>query len=86
LASGVLVGGSQGGRYFAAPPGQDLASRLKPKDRSDRKAPPLKVEEQGLTPVPSPIPDRYRDPATSGLTFVIGKGHNTYDVDLKGPR
>jgi hypothetical protein len=31
------------------------------------------------------IPDKYRNPSTSGLTFVVKSGNNTFDVDMHGP-
>jgi hypothetical protein len=31
------------------------------------------------------IPNKYRDPSTSGLTFVVKPGSNTFDVDMQGP-
>jgi hypothetical protein len=30
-----------------------------------------------------PIPDRYGEPATSGLTYKVEKGEHTYNIDLK---
>jgi hypothetical protein len=83
-ASGVPLGKAKVSVYWAAPPGQDLASLLKPQG-FDPKGPPPVVDEQAIAArMQSPIPAHYGDPATSELTFDIGKGHNSYDVDLKG--
>lgn len=29
------------------------------------------------------IPTKYRDPSTSGLTYVVQPGNNTFDVDMR---
>jgi len=37
----------------------------------------------GQEPPKSLVPARYADPKTSGLTLTVGKGKQTYDIDLQ---
>lgn len=43
------------------------------------------IETPGGSGVPSQVADRYRDPATSGLTLTVPKGGSaiTFDIELK---
>lgn len=34
-------------------------------------------------PMKTAIPEKYSDPHSSGLTFTVQQGANTYDIDLK---
>jgi hypothetical protein len=50
--------------------------------------PPVKIPLGPMTEKPKPhacpnIPEKYRDPATSGLTFFVEEGKNVLDIDMK---
>jgi glycine/D-amino acid oxidase-like deaminating enzyme len=42
------------------------------------------TQNKAATPNPD-IPNKYRDLSTSGLTFVVKPGSNTFDVDMRRP-
>ncbi len=70
---------SAGGGAPALPPGVKL-----PPIKKEGAAPP------GQTPAPEklpgtyvPIPEKYYDPASSGLTFSVPKGEHPHNIELK---
>jgi hypothetical protein len=54
---------------------------FRPDGSKDDDDPPTPNDARGQKPVR--IPDRYKDPAKSGLSFTIHAGAQTHDVDLQ---
>jgi hypothetical protein len=53
---------------------------------------PVNIDQGDVNPPPrqpppgkvfTPVPAKYQSPETSGLTFVVKAGPNTFDVDMK---
>jgi hypothetical protein len=62
-------------QFVAVPAGAYVVTitTLGPKKKDDKKEPPK---------LP-PIPAKYGDPKTSGLTIMVKEGKNAFDIDLK---
>ena len=87
--SGVI--GSDG-RYEVADPPVGQVTIVVVATRAERKSPRVGLAvlgKAGATAVAVPIvrsliPTRYNDPKTSGLTFVVGKGRQSHNIELEG--
>jgi hypothetical protein len=91
-AKGVALGDNSVAVYWVPPPGQDPGTKVKdgklpasPEGGPDWEQPPAPAKTPGKSQsaATSPIPEHYFDPNTSGLTFTVQPGQNTYNIDLK---
>ena len=69
----------------SGPPSQFIMKMQLPAEVQPKGAPGQSPEEFGKlsnAPKPVPIPKKYRDPSTSGLSYTVTSGSQVHDIDL----